>query len=73
MAEICIRNSILVPLYVDNKGAKALAKNPEHHSRTKHIDAQHHFIRECVAWGVFTVHHVGTKQMIADMLTKPLS
>jgi hypothetical protein len=30
----------------DNQGCIALAKNPTHHSRTKHIDIQHHFIRE---------------------------
>ena len=28
----------------DNQGCIVLAKNPMHHSRTKHIDSQHHFI-----------------------------
>ena len=29
---------------VDNQGSIHLAKNPEYHARTKHIDIQHHFI-----------------------------
>jgi len=28
----------------DNQGAISLTKNPIHHARTKHIDAQHHFV-----------------------------
>ena len=30
----------------NNQGCIALANNPTHHSRTKYIDVQHHFIRE---------------------------
>jgi len=30
--------------HVDNQGCIALSKNPTHHSHTKHIDIQHHFI-----------------------------
>ena len=30
----------------DNQGCIALAKNPTHHSHTKHIDIQHHFIKK---------------------------
>jgi hypothetical protein len=33
-------------VYCDNQGAIALAKNPQFHARTKHIDIQHHFVRE---------------------------
>jgi hypothetical protein len=32
----------------DNQGAISLPKNPTHHARTKHIDVQHHFVRERV-------------------------
>ena len=38
-------------IHCDNQGAVALAKNPEFHARTKHIDIQHHFVREKVANG----------------------
>ena len=36
-------------LKTDNQGALALAKNPVNHSRSKHIDIKHHFIRETIA------------------------
>jgi len=57
----------------DSQGSIALAKNPAFHSRTKHIDIKHHFVREQVAAGVITMKHVPTEEMAADILTKPLS
>lgn len=59
-------------LYCDNLGAMALAKNPQFHARTKHIDIQHHFVREKVAEGQIALQHVSTDQQVADGLTKPL-
>jgi hypothetical protein len=38
-------------IYGDNQGAITLAKNRQFHARTKHIDIQHHFVREKVAEG----------------------
>jgi len=35
-----------ITIFADNQGSMALAKNPEFHSRTKHISIQQHFIRE---------------------------
>ncbi|KAJ4716489.1 Retrovirus-related Pol polyprotein from transposon TNT 1-94 [Melia azedarach] len=35
-------------IYVDNKSAIALAKNPMFHDRSKHIDMRYHYIRECI-------------------------
>lgn len=32
----------------DNQGSMALAKNPMNHDRSKHIDVQHHFVREYI-------------------------
>ncbi|GJT53132.1 retrovirus-related pol polyprotein from transposon TNT 1-94 [Tanacetum coccineum] len=37
-----------VPIMCDNKGAIDLRKNPEQHSRTKHIEIRHHFLRDNV-------------------------
>lgn len=73
LSELHLRPREPIPLHVDNEGAEALARNPEHHTRTKHIDARYHFIRECVSHGKVKVKHVSTTEMIADMLTKPLS
>ena len=49
-----------------------MAKNPEFHSRTKHIDTVHHFVREQVAKNVVILTFVPTKRMLADGLTKLL-
>ena len=35
-------------LHVDNQSAIAVAYNPEHHSRMKHVERRHYFVRECV-------------------------
>ncbi|KAG6538570.1 hypothetical protein ZIOFF_003694 [Zingiber officinale] len=35
-------------LYCDNKSAIAMAKNPVHHSRTRHIALKHHFIQQAI-------------------------
>jgi hypothetical protein len=57
----------------DNQGSLALSENPEHHQRTKHIDIQHHYIRNEVLNGNVALEYVPTANMAADGLTKPLS
>ena len=62
-----------IKLLGDNQGTLDLIKNPEHHSRTKHIDVQYHYIREVVADGYVEIEHIPTKEMTADIFTKPLN
>ena len=62
-----------VSLYSDSQGAIALGKNPEHHKHTKHIDIQHHYVREQVAAGTVVSPYISTDDMVADILTKPLA
>ena len=62
-----------VKLFVDNKSAIALMKNPVFHGRSKHIDTRFHFIRECVEGGQIVVKFVRTEEQRADPLTKALS
>jgi hypothetical protein len=73
LTELALRPNTAIPIHVDNEGAEALAKNPEHHARTKHIHARYHFIRECIQQNEVELLHVSTKDMLADMLTKPLA
>ena len=56
----------------DNKGARDLAYNPEHHDRVKHIHRRHFWIRELVEAGTLTVPYVNTTDNFADFFTKPL-
>ena len=37
-----------MPLLCDNDSAVKIANNPVQHSRTKHIDIRHHFLRDHV-------------------------
>lgn len=60
-------------IYSDNQGSIALSKNPEFHQRTKHIDVQHHFVREQVEDRNVRFEHISTINMLADVLTKPLA
>ncbi|CAM8957414.1 unnamed protein product [Rhodiola kirilowii] len=59
-------------LYCDNMSAISISKNPVQHSRTKHIDIRHHFIRELVEQKIVTLKHVTTEKQLADIFTKPL-
>ena len=60
-------------IHEDNQGAIAIARNPVGHKRTKHIDIKHHFVREQVDNGVVMIKYCQSKDMLADILTKPLS
>jgi hypothetical protein len=59
-------------IYCDNQSAIALAHNPEHHARTKHVDIQYHFVRNCVEDGRTRLEYCPTEDMVADGLTKAL-
>ncbi|KAK1590971.1 hypothetical protein Q3G72_000097 [Acer saccharum] len=59
-------------LYCDNLSAINISKNPVQHSRTKHIDIRHHFIRDLVEHSIVSLEHLPTKNQLADLLTKPL-
>ena len=56
----------------DNKSAIAMAKNPVHHSRTKHIAIKYHFIREAEATKEIKLDYYTTEDQIADIFTKAL-
>ena len=59
-------------LHSDNKMSIALTKNVESQHRTKHINVQHHYIRELVNEGESTVKWIPSSEMLADGMTKAL-
>ena len=59
-------------IFCDNKSAICLAKNPEFHVRSKHIDIRHHFIREAINNHKILIDHLSTEEMPADIFTKAL-
>jgi len=55
-----------VPLFHDNTSAINLTKNPVHHSRTKHIEIWHHFIREQVNNGICDIKFIESEKQLTD-------
>jgi uncharacterized beta-barrel protein YwiB (DUF1934 family) len=49
-----------IPLLCDNESAIKIANNPVQHSRTKHIDIRHHFLRDHLSKGDIKVDGVST-------------
>ena len=60
-------------LHEDNQSAITISKNPQFHSRTKHIDIKFHFIRDQIERDVISVKYCPTEDMLADIFTKGLS
>jgi hypothetical protein len=59
-------------IYCDNVSAVYLSTNPIQHQRTKHVEIDLHFVRECVAIGDVRVLHVLPISQFADIFTKGL-
>jgi hypothetical protein len=53
-------------------GAISLTKNPTQHTRTKHIDVQHHFVWEQVENGEVIFEYCWVKDMVVIVLMKAL-
>jgi len=62
-----------IPIKCDNTSAICLTKNPIQHSRTKHIDVRHHFIRDHVLNNDVVLEFIDTKHQLADIFTKALN
>jgi hypothetical protein len=62
-----------IALWNDNTGAVALAHDPLHHARTKHIDIKYHFIRDLIERRIVALKYMSTEHMPADILTKCIS
>ena len=72
LAELGFRLAKPTTLMVDNQGAISYSTNPVHHARTKHIDIQHHFVREKIVSNEIEIQHCATDDNLADLLTKAL-
>nr|GEU50978.1 hypothetical protein [Tanacetum cinerariifolium] len=64
-------NFMNTKIYIDNNSAICIVKNPVYHSKTKHIEIRHHFIRDCFEKKLTSVDHIPTDENVADLLTKP--
>ena len=62
-----------VAVYQDNMSCMALVERGRSGAeRTRHIDIRYFWVKERVVNGEMRVEHKGTKEMYANVLTKPL-
>ncbi|GJV62479.1 hypothetical protein Tco_1468579 [Tanacetum coccineum] len=63
-------NFMNTKIHIDNESTICIVKNPVYHSRTKHIEIRHHFIRDCYEKRLIDVVKIHTNNNVADLLTK---
>ncbi|GJX96649.1 hypothetical protein Tco_0352447, partial [Tanacetum coccineum] len=63
-------NFMNTKIYIDNESTIYIVKNPVFHSKTKHIEIRHHFIRDSYEKKLIQVIKIHTDQNVADLLTK---
>ncbi|GJX27992.1 putative ribonuclease H-like domain-containing protein [Tanacetum coccineum] len=63
-------NFMNTKIYIDNESTICIVKNPVFHSKTKHIEIRHHFIRDSYEKKLIQVIKIHTDQNVVDLLTK---
>jgi len=72
LEEVEIYEDLPFEIKCDNNVAIVLTKNASGHSRVKHTNIKHHWIREAVEAGDIVVTYVPSEENIADLFTKAL-
>ncbi|GJV52239.1 hypothetical protein Tco_1447980 [Tanacetum coccineum] len=57
-------------IHIDNESTICIVKNPVFHSKTKHIEIRHHFIRDSNEKRLIQMIKIHTDKNVADLLTK---
>ncbi|GJW86982.1 putative ribonuclease H-like domain-containing protein [Tanacetum coccineum] len=63
-------NFMNTKIYIDNESTICIVKNLVFHSKTKHIEIRHHFIRDSYEKRLIQVLKIHTDHNVADLLTK---
>ncbi|GJS28232.1 ribonuclease H-like domain-containing protein [Tanacetum coccineum] len=63
-------NFMNTKIYIDNESTICIVKNPVFHSKTKHIEIRHHFIRDAYEKKLIQVLKIYIDDNVADVLTK---
>ncbi|GKC51907.1 hypothetical protein Tco_1074652 [Tanacetum coccineum] len=64
-------NFMNTKIHIDNESTICIVKNLVYHSKTKHIEIRHHFIRDCYEKKLIRVEKIHIDLNVADLLTKP--
>lgn len=62
-----------VLIHEDNQSCIKQLESTKINNRSKHVDTKYHFVRKLHEEGLIDVRYCPTDQMVADMLTKPLT
>nr|GEX30069.1 putative reverse transcriptase domain-containing protein [Tanacetum cinerariifolium] len=63
-------NFMHTKIHMDNESTIYVVKNPVYHSKTKHIEIRHHFIRDSYEKRLIEMVKIHTDYNVADLLTK---
>lgn len=73
LEEMHIKIESATTIYEDNQGCIELVRDGKFSHKTKHIDTKYKMIRDIVKKGIIKCEYCPTEDMVADLLTKPLS
>nr|GEU98789.1 putative ribonuclease H-like domain-containing protein [Tanacetum cinerariifolium] len=63
-------NFMQTKIHVDNESAICVVKNPVYHSKTKHIEIMHHFIRDSYKKRLIEMVKIHNNSNVIDLITK---
>ncbi|GJR23046.1 putative ribonuclease H-like domain-containing protein [Tanacetum coccineum] len=63
-------NFMNTKIFIDNESTICIVKNPVFHSKTKHIEIRHHFIKDSYEKRLIQVIKIQTDHNVADLLIK---
>ncbi|GJX33134.1 retrovirus-related pol polyprotein from transposon TNT 1-94 [Tanacetum coccineum] len=63
-------NFMNTKIYIDSESTICIVKNPVFHSKTKHIEIRHHFIKDSYEKRLIRVIKIYTDHNVTDLLTK---
>ena len=72
---LSISNNSMDPmiLYCDSQATIMYTQFPKYHSKSKHIDIKHKFMRDVVTGGEITMQYIPAREKIVDPFTKVIS
>ncbi|GKE44960.1 hypothetical protein Tco_1472244 [Tanacetum coccineum] len=60
-------------IYIDNESTICIVKNPVFHSKTKHIEIKHHFIKDSYEKRLIQMIKIHTDHNVVDLITKAIA